>query len=787
MGLAPSSLVSTWRSLLWKDWQQIKSMFMAVLIGLVAVQLLLWSIGSLTRDQALSGGLLQATQVLAFLSPALVVVGCCGLLVGQERQTGTWHWATSLPVRWTTALASKLLVTLAAAILIFYALIIIPVIEKLLGQMEQVQTAWINSFFSGYSLLFLIEVFVILTLASLLLREPLTAIASAGIAMILGQFIFFAVLAETVLESIAVSSEGEIIVSRVTIFIMLLLGAIPMLFAFRWRWGTGQFATMHFRPDLGTREPPIVRLRNDFITAPGQWDMLIQHSMSNSLWLKFTLAIASLLLTYSVGPLFAIPFSAILGLTTFESDQTLGRFRFLADRGVSPIKLACSRLVVSFFWWIAVCVVPLVVRLFVDNSPSAIVAAMGASLFVFSLAALASLCFHRVVFSIAIVAVVSLIGIGVCIGTPPETLKIAFDVLRIQRTPLLWFINLFWLLPTICILTAGILHVSKRWIIHGNERMIPQFVWICSLAAILPILISIHFAFLVLPATREWPLPAPLQEPTVRAVDLLSLNHLLLTRGLPEFERLPHQQLDHFLPQYISDFKNSLDVAGPAESTVEQPDPAVLQADLQQQRYQSIMQELAAGLENLLDAPVAEIGDALQFTSRLNSILFRSAIAAHLCMASGDTATATKLWRVNRRLQEIGHAVDPVATSDMRIISMKLLTRTHATQIAPMNMSEFLRELIPTEADERTPQEQEILLNSQDFNTWLKTGKSNQYPTQLENSWLAWFRIYPPTRWFLERWAASQLFEEYDRIRQLPKDNLSGRARAELLAKLEDN
>lgn len=784
MELAQFSHASAWRSLLWKDWQQIKSMLLAVVIGLAGVQLLLCAISSLDIDKTLGHSLLQAAKTLACLAPVLIVVGCCGLLVGQERQTGTWHWSTSLPVHWSTAVGSKLLVTLAAAAVALLMTLIIPTLALSISPVDRMQLAWMDSFFSFFSILFLVEVFVILTLACLLLREPLTAIAFAGIAIIIGQFAFFAFLAETVLKFVAVSNEGEVVVSHVTICVMLLIGAVPMLFAFRWRWGTGQFAAFYTRPAHVALPPTALKLVDHTLPTPSQWWMLTQHSWANHFWLKVDLAFASLLLTSVGGAVFAVQFSAILGLTTFEGDQTLGRFRFLADRGVSPTKLAFSRILVSFLWWIALVVVPLAVRHYVDDNVLATAAALDASLLVFFFAALVSLCFRRIILGITVVAVVALIAIGICVGIYAESFRFAAANFRIQPYRLFWFLNLALLLPSICILIAGMIHVSKRWIIHGNESLTLRFAGICTMAAILPLLFASHFAFLLLPKPNTWPLPAPQPQTTIRAVDLLSLDDPLLTRGLPEFERISLQNLDNFLPQFISDFHVKLDSVRSAEPNAEQPDEAKAEVDQRKLAHQAIMQESVAKIENLLDAPDSEVHDIGKFLIRLNLALFRSAIAAHICMENGDSATATRFWRVNRRLQETGQQVNPSITSEMRILSMKLLARTRATQIAPMKLNEFLRDLVPPEADERTQYEQEVLAYAQDLKNWLITGKSTLQPEHFERGGIAWLRLYPPAKWFLERSAAVFSIEQFDTVRRFAKDHLSGKARAELIAKM---
>ena len=97
MELAQQTRPSLWFALLWKDFQQVKSTFIAVLAGVFVVQLLLlFSAGFAPNDEsrmALFGG----TVTFACIAPILLALGCGGMLIGQERQSGTWAWSSSLP------------------------------------------------------------------------------------------------------------------------------------------------------------------------------------------------------------------------------------------------------------------------------------------------------------------------------------------------------------------------------------------------------------------------------------------------------------------------------------------------------------------------------------------------------------------------------------------------------------------------------------------------------------------------------------------------------------------
>ena len=89
MELAQQSRPSLWLALLWKDFQQVKSTFIAVMAGVFAVQLLLlFSAGFAPTDEARMA-FFGSTVTFACIAPILLALGCGGMLIGQERQSGT--------------------------------------------------------------------------------------------------------------------------------------------------------------------------------------------------------------------------------------------------------------------------------------------------------------------------------------------------------------------------------------------------------------------------------------------------------------------------------------------------------------------------------------------------------------------------------------------------------------------------------------------------------------------------------------------------------------------------
>ena len=82
MDLAQQTQPSLWQSLLWKDFQQVKPTFLAVLIGVLGVQLILLASASVAQSKDVRMGLFGSTVTFACIGPILLALGCSGMLIG---------------------------------------------------------------------------------------------------------------------------------------------------------------------------------------------------------------------------------------------------------------------------------------------------------------------------------------------------------------------------------------------------------------------------------------------------------------------------------------------------------------------------------------------------------------------------------------------------------------------------------------------------------------------------------------------------------------------------------
>src|SRR5690606_16709912 len=129
----------------------------------------------------------EIAPAIACIAPILFAIGAGGMLVGHERQSGSWEWSSSLPSSWRSALTSKLIVATAGAIVTGAVLAVIPGVLLLTGRLVVDNTSLVLALVSGMTIVLVLEVIAYCFLASLLMRETLTALVIAGLGLCIAQ------------------------------------------------------------------------------------------------------------------------------------------------------------------------------------------------------------------------------------------------------------------------------------------------------------------------------------------------------------------------------------------------------------------------------------------------------------------------------------------------------------------------------------------------------------------------------------------------------------------------
>ena len=160
--------------LLWKDFQMIKPLVIAIAVGVVAFNLLALILREVFGQD--TNGL--SDMILWVLMPNLVALGAPSMLVGTEQETGTLDWTRSIPVSWQKIVLSKFLTAIAATASIWLlASIVLWVMISTGDPIAHPFNSEVNR--SGevlYSLFFSFALLFTGFITSFLLRSPVAAI-----------------------------------------------------------------------------------------------------------------------------------------------------------------------------------------------------------------------------------------------------------------------------------------------------------------------------------------------------------------------------------------------------------------------------------------------------------------------------------------------------------------------------------------------------------------------------------------------------------------------------------
>jgi hypothetical protein len=486
---------------LWKDFRQIWTVILAVIGGVTLIQLTCLAVRFLVDGPMTWSSLIETTLILAGVGSLLTIVGSAAMMIGHERQTGTWGWASSLPASWAQTLASKLIVSFASSVLTGVALCCIPLIVYVLRRSDIPFSLTISNYFLITSAAILLQTWAFFFLATLFFKDTMTGMVCAGIVGVLVQmFIGFGMI-----EYQATNDQLILVQASVSLFAFQ-----SMIGAYRWRWRLGQHSEFSLRRENLSYVVPAKCVY--VVSQPSEWRMLLSLSAQNMFVFRVLLAVSSTLFLAWLSSLdinttgFVIAVMSLgFGLTAFMGDQANGRFRFLADRGVHLIAMVTSRLAVPCCWllWCLVIAVFLnaVLGFFRPIGVPTYWNSLSVELFFvwciitcccFSVGALASLCFRQPIIACFSAGIVSIMT-AVLYGVMADSTRGDWNLFWIWMNALLWMTFVPFLLLFVTY------RFARKWIVSDRLSLFTGFTAICGLSMFFPFFLSATFSFWMVP------------------------------------------------------------------------------------------------------------------------------------------------------------------------------------------------------------------------------------------------------------------------------------------------
>ena len=673
---------------LWKDFRQVRQPVSAILVALLALQAILLLCAFLLESELARANCLALLITIALLSPVLVIIACAGMLIGHERQTGTWGWNSALPHSWKQSLFSKLVVTVTTSLAVPLALSILPAIAYFssgIAANDQWQPALIL-----VASVFVVDCLAFYFLSLLLFRDSLNGLLVATGALILMQVLTLStplLIKELFHEQPVDTNATWQIVSVLTSGGMIaLLGLLAMVATFRWRWGTGQMATFQLPANRSISVAPVQPLIRDNL-SPGEMPMLMHLSWRNYLILRISLATALAALALFGHWLIVVwtGFACLLfGLTAFAGDQTRTRFRFIADRGVSPNRLVTSRLAVPFAF-VALCAVLVLSGSLANYRVSLLfewfnltvgTAAVGMAVVLFLFGALASLCFDKPVISFTVAISIA--------GTITTLAVILSEVLwsQLDINPGWWslYAGVLFGLIAIPLFAWSIYSFAQGWLIEDRPMLGRRFVSTILVATAFPALIPICFGFLAIPKVPWQGLSleeagANATVPEFEAVELLPAVPVFMGLETALRRHSGHEPDFQNMLQAINDRISgdesitALQMRAFNERLADGEDTSILALDVVR-GFKQRLAELESQLESssASTAPNNEKSIAV-----LRDLLLDSAAVFVYLNGIGEYSAASQALKAHHQLQEIAARDAAPETIFARVNSFKLM------------------------------------------------------------------------------------------------------------------
>ena len=344
------------RQLWWKECRQLIPLVLLIVVVAIGLAGLSW-ISSLFQGhrQTLEspGGVYGTAFVLALFAPCLFALGAGGVLIGQEKESGTLNWLRGLPISRSQVVGSKVL---AGVVGLIAAWLVCGLIALLVLSNQRSVAWWDTQNWLLYS------VFLLMTSMAVCwrLRSGLVAM------LVMVPISFLPMLLATIHLQVATWNRGgwdnfdfQWLVSFWLAIGTVVSAVLVWRFAFRelgpskthgWSWLTAW--TLVPRRQI-VRTSIVGRAVNAPLAA-----LLWQHARLNRpllVWAVGGLVVAAIFLWIALlreqvvnatGYLFVFANwlsvgISLLGAAAFQGDAARQQIRFLADRGVSP----------RFVWW----------------------------------------------------------------------------------------------------------------------------------------------------------------------------------------------------------------------------------------------------------------------------------------------------------------------------------------------------------------------------------------------------------------------------------------------------
>ena len=758
-----SETVTAWRHLMWKDWRQVWQLIVGVTIIQAGLQLMMGVMEAMFPDSMRN--LATATINVALAAPTLMAIGCCGILIGQERQSGSWAWSSSLPVSWRRSLLSKAVIwgassAVSAGLLLGVAAIALWMNHRLLGrellhpyQTQDDLAVWAYVM----TLVISVEVFIYFSLVALLIKDTLMAFVIAA----LGLFGFHMLAMAISISSIAnrwnlggyfandVHNSYSILIAY---GFACVVGCYLLAVTYRWRWGAGQYAPL---PLVGrTGGSQAVRPQRALWQAyagsakqPSELGMLLEHGFLSAMGLRLTVGLGAMLLNFlaivsAIGDkqdssgiglcvFICCIASCFLGVSVFSGDQPSKRFRFLADRGVNWKKLLLGHIFTP----------ALIVLLLIATSAIAIVSFLPQqSIFLWSLAlsipAFIVGMFSSLVFASPIISLtatfVSLIAAAVVNVTAIAIWDSVYPSGHWEA------IGLWFPVSTLIVFVVAV-RLVPRWLKVERFGAVGVYVGTTVLAMLLPGVLGLSFGFMTIPKVA-WE-GTPVDE--IKGVDWTGgpelpkawSHSLLIQRPVPgRFSRgedLSYSRL-----------------SGNTKVQMRSQVPAIDKwLDGQSKRFSDF---------ESVGAPPELVGfDELR---KLNSMIESSAVIALMATDERNQEFAVRAWKANRRLMEFSQQralfSETMAANafvweiwaTMPDDDLDILAGTNElsemTPPALPTVEEF-REIVRARATARQVVANSLFRRTEDW-------------SRIAPYTLTWYQVppavvYPPIRWAIER------------------------------------